>query len=252
MIDCHCHLLEKEFDLEREKIIENCKKEMKAIINCCAFFPFEDAIRLQEKHRGFIFTSLAIHPIYVDRIIEEDIDRAINFIKQNSEKICAIGETGLDYFHVKDEKLREKQKEIFYDFIKIAKKLNKPLIIHCRNAFDDCIKILKEYKHKKVMWHMFSSRKNLKEVIEEGWFISIGLNIKKSKDVVKIVRDMPIDKIMVETDSPWFAQENQVFGLPTNVKIVIKKISEIKKTSYEEVERQTDINAINFFDLKIK
>jgi TatD DNase family protein len=251
MIDCHCHLLEKEFDENREEIIEKCRKEMKAIINCCAFFPFEEAIKLVERYKGFIFASLAIHPIYVDKIDEEDIERVLKFIEENSEKICAIGETGLDYFHVKDEKLREKQKEVFSIFIKKAIKLKKPLLIHCRNAFEDCLEILREYKAKAVMWHLFSSRKHLKDVIEEGWFISVGPGIKKSKDIAKIVRDTQLNRIMLETDSPWFAQPNQAYGLPTNVKIVAEKISQIKKISYEEVERQTDFNAINFFNLKI-
>lgn len=251
MIDCHCHLLEKEFDKDREKIIEECKKEMKAIINCCVFFPFEKAMELQEKYRGFIFTSLAIHPIYVDRVNKKDVEKAISFIEKNSEKVCAIGETGLDYFHVKEVKLREKQKEIFSKFIEAAINLEKPLIIHCRDAFDDCLEILKNYKVKKVMWHLFSSRKHLKEIIKYDWYISVGPSIKKSKDIKKIVRDIPINKIMLETDSPWFAQENQAYGLPTNVKIVAQEIAKIKKITYDEVESQTDLNAINFFNLRI-
>jgi len=251
MIDCHCHLLEPEF-VEREKVIEECKKEMKAIINCCAFFPFEEALELQKKHSGFIFTSVAIHPIYVDKVGKKELQKAFDFIRKNSEAICAIGETGLDYFHVKDESLRQKQKEIFENFIKVALELNKPLVIHCRNAFDDCIDILERYKPKKVMWHLFSSRKHLQKILDNSWSISIGPGIKKSKDIAKIARDMPLSRIMLETDSPWFAQPGQAFGLPTNVKVVAEKIAQIKKISLEEVERQTDANAIDFFGLNLK
>jgi len=252
MIDVHCHLLEKDFNDERERIINICKKELKAIINSSPYLPhFEKAIELQRMHKGFIFTSLAIHPIYINNA-EKDIKNACDFIRKHLE-ISAVGEAGLDYFHVKDKNLQEKQRIMFAKFVELAKELKKPLVIHCRDAFDDCIEILKEHnmQQNKVMFHLFSSRKHLHQVLENGWAISIGPSIKKSKDIAKIARDTPLDRIMLETDSPWFAQPDQKFGLPTNVKIVAEKISEIKKIKFEEVDKQTDANAINFFNLKI-
>ncbi len=107
-------------------------------------------------------------------------------------------------------------------------------------------------KNKKVLMHMFGDRKFLARVIDNGWSISIGPGILTSKDKRKIARDAPLNKILLETDSPWFAQEGQKYGAPLNVKLVAKKIAEIKHLSIEEVEKQTDLNAIEFFGLRLK
>ncbi|MCX8193817.1 MAG: TatD family hydrolase [Candidatus Pacearchaeota archaeon] len=255
MIDCHCHLEQKEYEEDREKIIEQCEKEMKAVVTCCAHpLDLKWTLEICKKYRGFVFCSLGIHPSYVKELSEDKIDKTIKEIESHSKEIVAIGETGLDFNWVKEKELQEKQKELFRKMIALAKKLDKPLIIHNRDATEDTISILEQegMKNKRVLMHMFDDRKFLPRVIDNDWFISIGPSILTSKDKRKIARDAPINKILLETDSPWFAQEGQKYGTPLNVKIVAEKIAEIKKLSMKEIEKQTDLNAIEFFNLKIK
>ncbi len=255
MIDCHCHLEQKEFS-DRDKIIKQCKQQLKAIITCCAHPDDLDlTFNLIKKYQGFVFCTIGIHPEFIKDINKKQIQETIEAIKKNKQNILSIGEIGLDYWWIKEQEQewREKQKILFRRLIKLAKELNKPLVIHSRNASEDTIKILeKENIQQKVLMHLFQDRKLLNRVINNNWFISIGPGIKKSKNIRKIARDMPLKNIMLETDSPWFAQPGQTIGTPLNVNIAAEKIAEIKKLSLEQIEKQTDLNAIKFFNLPIK
>ena len=252
MIDCHCHLEQEEYNGKREQIIEECKKHLRAIVTCCAHpKDLNLTLELVKKYKNFVFCSVGIHPEYVKEISESEINDVIEKIDSNKKFIVAIGEVGLDYYWVKEKEWQEKQKILFKKFILLAKKFELPLVIHSRNATEDAIKILEEegMKHKKVLMHLFTDRKFLQKVLDNGWFVTIGQNILRSKNAKKIARDTPLNRILLETDSPWFAQQEQEYSLPTNVKIVGEKIAEIKKIKLEEVEKQTDLNAINFFNL---
>jgi TatD DNase family protein len=255
MIDCHCHLEQKQYQENREKIIQEAKKELKALVTCAAHPKnIKLTIELTKKHKNFIFAALGIHPTYIKEITEQEIEKAIEEIKENKNNIVAIGETGLDYHWIKEPGWQEKQKILFRKLIALAKELNLPLIIHSRNATPETIEILEQedMKEKKVLMHLFGDKKYIQKIINNNWFVSIGPGIRKSKDIRKIARDMPLKRILLETDSPWFAQEGQEYGTPNNVKIAAEKIAEIKKISIGEVEKQTDLNAKTFFDLKIK
>lgn len=258
MIDVHCHLEQKDYEGKREKIILECKKRLKAIITCAAHpNDFNFTVSLMNDHVGFVFCSFGIHPLYIKDFGENEIGSAISKIenlRKNNDKIVAIGEVGLDYYWVKEREWQEKQKILFREMIVLSKKLDLPLLIHSRDAMADTISILEEegMKNKKVLMHLFTERKFLQRIIENNWFISIGPSIGKSKDIKKITRDMPLNKIMLETDSPWFKQEGQDFGTPLNTLFVCRKIAEVKNLTEEEIEKQTDLNAINFFKLKLK
>jgi len=255
MIDSHCHLEQPEYDKDREKIIGECKKKLKAVVTCCAH-PKDIGLTLDlvKEYPGFVFATIGIHPEFIKELSEEDINLTIKKVEENKEQIVAIGEIGLDYFWIKEKKWQEKQKILFERMIKLANRLNKPLVIHSRDSSEDAINILEEngMKNKKVLMHSFREKKLLPRVIENGFYISIGPGILKSKDIRKIARDMPLNKIMLETDSPWFAQPGQDKGTPLNVKVAAQKIAEIKHLTTKEVEEQTDINTINFYSLKIK
>ncbi|MFH1248973.1 MAG: TatD family hydrolase [archaeon] len=253
MIDVHCHIQQKDYDSDRDEVIKECQKELKAVINSSPYFPnFGSAIDLHKKYPLFLFNALAIHPIYIEKMSESTIKQAIDFLRENKELINAIGETGLDYYHIKNPASREKQKEMFVEFIRLAKELDKTLLIHCRDAFDDCISILEKegMKDKKVVMHLFSSKEHIKNIIENNWGISIGPSIMKSKDIKKIARDMPLSNIMLETDSPWFGFGKR--NTPLSIKQVAAEIAEIKKITFEGVWKGAGINAIKFFDLPIK
>jgi len=258
MIDVHCHLEQQDYQKDRDKVIEKCKKELKAVITCCAHpEDFKITLEMVDKFKNFVFASVGIHPEYIEEIDGEQVKSFIDLIRKNKDKFVAIGEVGLDYFWIKDENLREKQRELFVTFINLAKELKLPLIIHARDAFDDAIRILEENNAKIVLMHMFGAHHLLKRVIQNGWYISMNAIVLRSKKHKKIIRDAPLERIMLETDSPWLSPVQLTQGIktrndPTSVKVIAQRIAEIKKIPVEEVAEITTKNAINFFKLPIK
>jgi TatD DNase family protein len=257
MIDVHCHLEQKDYDNDREEVIEKCRKELKAVITSCAHpRDFELTMRLVENHNGFVFASCGIHPEYVKDISEKEKDDFLDLIVKNKEKIVAIGETGLDYWYIKEKEWQERQKELFVELINLAKELDKPLIIHSREVFEETLDILENNDAKKVNFHMWGANQLLKRILDNGWYVSMNTIILKSKKHKKIARDIPLERLMLETDSPWLAPKRLVEGAderndPTSIKIVAQKIAEIKKIDFEEVWQKCGENAVNFFNLNI-
>jgi len=251
MIDIHCHLEQPDFSKDRDEIIETCKKELKAVITCCAHpRDFDLTLQLTEKYKNFVFATCGIHPEYIKEVSEKEIDECIEKIKQNKEKIVAIGETGMDKFWIQEVDWQVKQKDLFVNLISLAKKIDKPLVVHSREACKDVLEILESENAKKVLLHLWGDKNLIKTILDYGWHISVGPILLKSKNHKKMIRDMPIERIMTETDSPWFGVEEKR-GVPTNVKFVVQKISEIKKMNIEDVDRITTQNAVKFFSLNI-
>lgn len=257
MIDSHCHFEQKDYDSDREDIIKKCKKELRAVISCCAHSKhIHLTLELAKKHPDFIFTCFSLHPEYIKEITLEQINELKDILRKeikenNNKNIVAIGETGLDFHWVKEPEWREKQAELFEEFIELSKELNLPLVIHSWEAIEECIDILEKNNCKKVLMHLFGGNMILLDrVIANDWYITLGPGIKKSKSYRKIAKKMPINKILLETDAPWwgFGQRND----PTSVKLVCEVIAEEKNLPVEQVERQTDLNAKEFFNLPIK
>jgi len=248
MIDSHCHLEQSDYNKDRDQVIEKCKKELKAIITSCGHPKhFDLTLQLVEKYNGFVFATVSIHPEYIKKITEKEINEFFEMIKNNKDKIIGIGETGLD-FKIEEQEWREKQKQLFIRFISLANELNKPLVIHARRAFAEAIEILENYKVKNDLMHFFSDKDLLERVKNNGWYISVNTTILRSKKIKKIVRDMPLEKILLETDSPWLGLEGKRND-PLSVKIVAEKIAKIKKIELEKVDAITTSNAIEFFNL---
>jgi TatD DNase family protein len=207
-------------------------------------------LELVEKYKGFVFCTVGIHPEYIKEIAEKEKDEFLDLIKANKEKIVGIGEIGLDFWEIKESYWQQKQKELFIELIGFAKELKKPLVIHSRKADEDAIKILEKADAKKVLMHMFGSHHLVKRIIENGWFISTNTILLRSKKHKKVVRDIPLEKILTETDSPWL-DPNKGRNTPLNVKIVVEKIAEIKKESFEKVDEVITKNGIDFFKLDL-
>jgi TatD DNase family protein len=255
MIDVHCHLEQEDYSSDRGQVIEKCKQQLKAVITCCAHpDDFDLTIQLTEKYRGFVFATAGIHPQYVREVGEKQKEEFFELIKKNKEKIVAVGEVGLDFNWEKEAEWREKQKQMFVEFINFSKEVRLPLVVHSWDACEEAVRILEQEDAKQVLMHMFEDNKTVKEVASNGWYISVNAIVLSSKKFKKVVRDMPLEQLMLETDAPWLAPEG--FGSkrndPTAVKFVAEKIAEIKKTSFEEVDRITTENAIKFFKLSLK
>ena len=175
---------------------------------------------------------------------------------QENKKVVAIGEIGLDYYWEKEEKMRKLQKRAFIEQIKIANKLDLPIVIHTREAVMDTIQILKEnHVENHGVFHCCPlNRELVKEALKLGFYISFAgpITFKNSKNASEIIEMVPNDKMLIETDSPYLAPE-PVRGTrnnPINVKYIAQKIADVKKISLEEAAELTYENAERIFNLK--
>jgi TatD DNase family protein len=254
MIDCHTHLESPEYNSDRGAVIERCKSAgLKAVITSCANpSDWNLTMELVKKHTGFVFACAAIHPEYVKEISDEDIEKFIEIISSNDDSLVGIGETGLDYNWVKEPEWREKQAELFRRFIALSKDLHKPLVIHARDAYDQVVQILEQEGAKNVMLHMFGANQLVKRVIDNGWRISLNAIVLRSKKHQKVARDVPLDKLMLETDAPWLHPDGKIRNEPSSIKAVAEKIAEIKKLSFDEIWKTSGLNAVQMFGLPVE
>ena len=243
MIDAHCHLSHPKFDSDRRLAIERAKSHLTAIFETGGNLEQnQHALELSIAHKKFAYACIGLAPHYA---VESDAKKEFEFIERNPDHIKAICESGLEYHYFADEKSRERQKIIFREQLILAEKIGVPAIIHCREAWDDLLLILKDFPLQKVMLHFFNKPAYLQEVLRRGYYISIAT--LKSKDVDKIIRDAPLNNLLTETDSPylWQGERNE----PGNVRFVYDRIAEIKKIPVEQVRQSVMANASQFFEI---
>jgi TatD DNase family protein len=251
MIDSHFHLEQPQYK-NRDELIAKWKKELKAVITSCAHpRDLEATLKFVKKWPKFVFATAGLHPEYIKELTDEKINNYLEKVKANSSNFIAIGEIGLDYHWIKDPKDQETTRQLFRRMLDFAKKLKKPVVIHNWEAGEDTIKILEEADPKKVQMHMWGEKKFTSAVENNNWFISVGPSIFQSKQRKKIVRDFPLERIFLETDSPWFPMGEDKIGYPTNVKKVAERIAEIKNLDTELVWKTCEKNTEKFFELKI-
>ena len=258
LFDNHSHLDDEKFDEDREELIEKIKNSnVKMLIS--AGYSLEGstkAVELSKKY-DFIYATCGISPNDIPQTEEElwkTLEEIEKLAKENS-KVRAIGEIGLDYYWEKDEKRRELQKKAFIEQIKLANKLELPIVIHTREAVMDTLDILKKNSvDKKGIFHCCPlNRELVKEGLKLGFYISFAgpVTFKNSKNAEDIISMVPDDKILIETDSPYLSPEpfRGKRNDPRNVEYVAKKIADVKGLDLEEVAEITYNNAKNIFEI---
>lgn len=261
LFDSHCHIEGEVFD-DLNEVLSRARDKLAGLV-CSGvnLSDFQKVIDLSLANNGFVFATLGIHPEYVDKFDEQEIELAIDKIKENKGSIVGIGEVGLDYFWHSDLEIRQKQKELFIRFIRLAEELDKPLVVHIRtgkdkenNAYEDAFKILENQGAKKVLLHMFGVRKLLDRVIENGWYISTNAIVQSSKEHKRTIKAVPLERLLLETDSPQIVpeplkSEGVVRNEPVFVEYVARRIAQIREINFEEVCSTTTQNAKKFFSL---
>jgi len=252
LIDTHCHLDFPEFDQDRDRVIQHAKEQgIGYIINIGSSLEGSRKSLELAKQYDFIYATVGLHPHEADSFNKEIEVELTDLGKK--DKVVAMGEIGLDYF--KNYSQPDNQKTLFATLLTLAKNLGLPAVIHNRQAQDDTLKILKETKPSKAVVHCFSGDEHfLKECLEMGFLVSFTCNItyKKAEVLRSLLRAVPMDRLMLETDAPFLSPE----GLrgkrcePAYVKFVAEEIARIKNLDVEEVARITSYNAKNFFNLK--
>ena len=259
LFDSHCHLDDERFEEDREEIIEKIKESgvTKLVSAGYSIEGSRKGVELSKKYE-FIYTTCGLSPNDIPQTEEElwkDIDKIKKLVKENLEykKIVAIGEIGLDYYWEKDNERRELQKKAFVKQIELANDFDLPIVIHTRDAVMDTIEILKKNKvNKKGVFHCCPlNRELVKEALKLDFYISFAgpVTFKNSKNANEIIKMVPNDKILIETDSPYLSPEplRGKRNDPRNVKYIAQKIAEVKELSINEVAEFTNQNAKRVF-----
>ncbi len=253
LFDSHSHLNDEKFDEDREEQIKKIRES--GVLNfITAGYSVESSKKALEiaKKYDFIYTTAGVSPNDIPQTEEElwkQLAEIEKIVEKNKEKICAIGEIGLDYYWNTDNK--ELQKKAFIEQIKIANKYNLPIVIHTREAVMDTLQILKENKVTKTgVFHCCpQNRELIKEGLKLGFYISFAgpITFKNSKNAEEMINLVPNDRILIETDSPYLAPEpvRGTRNTPANVKYIAQKIADVKGLTLEEVEKMTFENTKN-------
>ena len=257
IVDSHCHLDYPELYEQLDSVISRADANLvKFLLTICT--TLDSFVKVKEiinKYKN-IYGTFGIHPHETKLHTNIDTD----FIKKeliNNKKLIGIGETGLDYYYNHSDKTI--QKKSFIDHINAAKDLNVPVIVHSRDAENDTYEILKREKKNsnlKILIHCFTgSNEFAHKLIDIGSYISISgiVTFKNSLNLVNTVQNIPLENLLVETDSPYLSpvpfrgKPNE----PSYIKYTIKKISEIKKINENVIMENTTRNFINLFNLDI-
>ena len=249
MIDTHCHLNKEDYP-DINKVIKNMNDNI-MIVSTAKLDDIGEVIELT-KYKN-IYATIGIHPEFANTYTDKNIKNLEKYL--NHPKVVGIGEIGLDYHYTKENK--EKQKELFTKQIQLANKYKKTLVIHTRDAIEDTYNILKEHKHQSInlVLHCYSgSLEMTQKFINLNAKLGIGgvLTFKNEKKLKKIVKEIDIKYLLLETDSPYLTPEplRGHKNEPKNIIYVAQKISEIKCKNLEKILEITTQNAISTFDIK--
>ncbi len=278
LIDTHAHLNFAAYKDDIDDVMQRITAEGMKVVNVGSqFSTSERAVKLADQYPDTCYAAVGLHPIHlfemeVDESEQPFTTRQEEFVSEQYERLCkhhgvvAIGEMGIDYFHlppnISQLDFEHKQRWTFLKGIKLAKKLQLPLILHCRGskgdeekAYRHMLQVLKEGDYYNAVLHCYSATWDIaKKFLSAGCMISFTgiVTYPKTKELEKVVKNIPLDRIMIETDAPYLAPQfvRGKRNEPRFVRYIADRIAEIKKLPFEEVEEATTQNAIKFFQLK--
>jgi TatD DNase family protein len=247
LIDTHCHLEKKEYEI-LDNLIDNILNSDVKIIVVSGYDVASSLEAIELAHRFHnIYATVGFHPHDCKDIKDDDYKLFNNWLID--DKVVGVGEIGLDYYYDVNDK--DKQIEMFKKQIEIASRYNKPIVIHNRNASDDIYNILKCYKARGII-HCFNDDISMaNKFISLGFLLGIGGIITFKKNTLKsVIGNIDIKAFVLETDSPYLTPEpfRGTKNSPLNLPLIAKCIADIKGYSYEEVGNITSKNASSLFD----
>ena len=247
-IDTHCHITSDDYD-DISLIIEKIKDSgiNKIIVNGTDMKSNLEVLDLVKKY-DIVYGALGFHPTELEDFQESSLLWLEEHI--NDEKIVALGEVGLDYHYENTDK--NIQNIVFKKQLEIAEKYNKPVIIHSRDASQDTLDILRSYKLKGSL-HCFSgSLEMANEYIKLGYLIGVGgvVTFKNAKNIVNVIKNIDLEYILLETDSPYLTPEpyRKYKNDSSYIPVIASKIADIKGLDVSVIEKSTSDNAIRLFD----
>lgn len=247
IFDSHAHYDDAKFDDEREALLAELPSHgVCGVVNCgCDTASSKTALKLADSY-GYIYAAVGIHP---ENIGGGTVNEIRTLVKH--KKCVAIGEIGLDYYWVSDNK--EQQKELFSQQLELANEINKPVIVHDRDAHSDTLELLKKHRPKGVVHSFSGSSEMAKEILKLGMYIGIGgvITFKNAKKLPEVVKMLPEDRFLLETDAPYLTPVPYRSKINNSAMIYLtaQKIAEIRNTDTVHILTAAQENAKNLFGI---
>lgn len=255
-LDSHAHLDFPEYDTDRETLIAQLAREQIGVINIAT--NQESLLKVDQLSRDnpLIWGAVGIHPMEVGPkavLAINEIIAKLSKLRANNSKIVALGEIGLDYFH-SQEHIGD-QKVVLQELLNYAKQNNLPVIFHCRNAYGDLLTILQRYPGLRGVIHCFSGNaEQAKDFLDLGLYLSFTamLTYKANDALREIARDVPLEKLLLETDAPFLSPQGKrgERNDPMAILEIADLHAELRGMAAEEVLQQTTLNATSLFGLE--
>jgi TatD DNase family protein len=255
-VDAHIHLSDEEYSGCIEEIVVEAKNTnvVALVSNSMDLATSKRSLGLAGQYSGMVYAALGIHPWNVNRLTEEELQQTIELIsgeKQN-RAFVAIGEVGLDFKYMT---IWDKQMKVFNEMLRLAERLDLPVIIHSRGTTAQIVDMLPSYNLRRVLLHWFSNPISaLSKAVNKGYYITEGPPATYSNGIREVVRKVPLTNLLTETDGPVRFFKQPFEGKRTTsafIPIVVKAIAEIKKLDVANVAEQIVKNFEEFFEVKL-
>ena len=252
IFDTHAHYDSGAFNADRFEILESMSEKNVGLIvdPGCDLLSSRDAIALAEKY-DFVYAAVGWHPEDIDKLTEEGFAELKKLA--GHPKCVAVGEIGLDYYW--DAEHKDGQKALFVRQIELALELDKPVIVHDREAHGDCFDIVCRYPELRGVFHCYSgSAEMAAELLKRGWYLGFDgpITYKNARKSIEVLEMCPLDRMVIETDSPYLTPvpNRGKRNDSSNLKYVIEKIAEVRGMSAEEIERTTFENGKRLYAME--
>ncbi len=251
LVDCHCHLDSEKFSEDREAVIARNKERVSFIVNSGVDLRSNAAsLELAQEHEGFIHASMGLSPAFAGKMPGKEVGAVLDRIRDHAKDIVAVGEVGLDYHWEPNAKRRERQQEVFKQFIGLARELQKPLVIHCRDADEDVWRIVEKDPPKTVVFHHFSAPEDyVPRLVDSGFYASMSTIACLSKRHARLIKHLPLEYTLTETDSPYNSPVRGERNEPFHVGDLVKLISSIRGLDADHVSDAVHKNAVRVFSV---
>lgn len=262
-VDCHCHISAREFEEDLAAVIQRTREAGIETLVSVTEEPgeFERVLQLQDRYPDLVAPCFGVHPLQVDGgseqrcVKSQDLDAALPLFYQHRERLAAIGEIGLDFtpWCAPSQRDRDDQMKVFIKQLSIAKELDLPVNVHSRSAAKVAVSTMKDHGIRRALLHNFAGKASVAlEGVKAGYLFSFPPAVCRNQQRDKLIKQIPLEHICLETDSPALGLEKHVRNEPSNITLSCRYIAEIKGLSPETVRLVTAHNAYRLFPKAIK
>ncbi len=259
-VDAHIHLSDSEYKNRVDDIIAIARQNsvVAMVTNSTDLETSKLSLELAEKYPTLVYAAAGIHPWNANQLAPSELQEAADFISKNAalrEKLVAVGEIGLDPKYAKRKEQKEQQLRVFTEMVQLAERLRLPIIVHSRWSAPKITNMLSSYRLKSVLWHWLSDSSDvLSRIIERGDYISEGPPVGYSDKIQQIVKQVPLERLLTETDGPvrYHGPLEDIPTTPALISQTVSAISKVKKIDESHVAEQVLNNFSEFFGIQLR